>query len=148
MKKFKIRTIEDIALQFIKHNEPKKAEETSLNDTLKDSKLIIKKYVNSKNSDSVLGANDRVQLAQLNEIARIRVLNKHMANGVNIPCTDGVIIGTDVKIAANTTILPSTVIKGKTTIGSFCTIGPAAYIENSVIADSQVIRIESVVDKC
>ena len=54
MKKFKIRTIEDIALQFIKHNEPKKAEETSLNDTLKDSKLIIKKYVNSKNSDSVL----------------------------------------------------------------------------------------------
>ena len=54
MKKFKIRTIEDIALQFIKHNEPKKTDDISSNDTLKDSKLIIKKYVNSKNSDSVL----------------------------------------------------------------------------------------------
>ena len=54
MKKFKIRTIEDIARQFIKHNEPKKTDEISSNDTLKDSKLIIKKYVNSKNSDSVL----------------------------------------------------------------------------------------------
>lgn len=136
------------ALSKLKASE--KTGEYYLTDTIsiiKDSGKAVLSY-KAKNSDSVLGANDRVQLAQLNEIARIRVLNKHMANGVNIPCTDGVIIGTDVKIAANTTILPSTVIKGKTTIGSFCTIGPAAYIENSVIADSQVIRIESVVDKC
>ena len=46
-KKFKIKSIEDIALQFIKHNEPKKQEIIS-NDTIVDTKFFIKKYINSK----------------------------------------------------------------------------------------------------
>ncbi len=87
------------------------------------------------NADSVLGANDCIQLAQLNEIARKRILNEHMKNGVVIPCTDGVMIGKDVQIGANTVILPSSVIRGNTTIGSFCEIGPAALIENCKISD-------------
>ena len=55
-KKFKIITIEDIALQFIKNNEPKtyKNEIINLNDTLVDSKYFVKKHINSKNSDSML----------------------------------------------------------------------------------------------
>lgn len=94
----------------------------------------------AENSDSVLGANDCVQLSQLNEIARRRVLEKHMKNGVNIPCTDGVIIGTDVTIGANTVILPATVIRGKTSVGSFCEIGPAAVLEDAVVEDNSIIR--------
>ena len=82
----------------------------------------------AKNADSVLGANDCIQLEQLNEIARKRILHKHMKNGVNIPCTDGVIIGTDVEINSDTVILPSSVILGSTNIGSFCRIGPSALI--------------------
>ena len=38
-KKFKIKTIEDIAIQFIKHNEPKKYDEIGSNDTIVDSKV-------------------------------------------------------------------------------------------------------------
>ena len=90
----------------------------------------------AKNADSVLGANDCLQLSQLNEIARKRILQKHLKNGVNIPCTDGVIIGTDVQIEPNTTILPSSVILGNTKIGSFCFIGPSAFIENCNISDN------------
>ena len=93
----------------------------------------------AKNADSVLGANDCIQLSQLNEIARKRILEKHMKNGVNIPCTDGVIIGTDVEIEANTLILPSSVIRGNTKIGAFCSIGPAAFIENCIISDNKFI---------
>ena len=52
-KKFKIKSIEDIALQFIKHNEPKKQEIIS-NDTIVDSKFFVKKYLNSKKSNSSL----------------------------------------------------------------------------------------------
>lgn len=87
----------------------------------------------AENADSVLGANDCVQLAQLNEIARMRVLARHMKNGVVIPCTDGVIIGNDVEIGANTVILPATVIRGKTVIGSFQELGPAVLIEDQII---------------
>jgi len=50
-KKFKVITIEDIALQFIKHNEPTKKNIIGSNDTIVDSKCYIKKY---KNSDSLL----------------------------------------------------------------------------------------------
>lgn len=89
----------------------------------------------AENADSVLGANDCRQLSQLNEIARLRVLERHMLGGVNIPCTDGVIIGTDVEIGANTVILPATVICGKTSVGSFCRLGPAALIENCTLSD-------------
>lgn len=89
----------------------------------------------AENADSVLGANDCVQLEQLNEIARKRVLEAHMKNGVVIPCTDGIIIGTEVLISANTVILPACVIRGKTSIGSFCEIGPAALVENSTLSD-------------
>lgn len=93
----------------------------------------------ANNSDSILGANDCIQLAQLNEIARKRILNQHMKNGVNIPCTDGVIIGCDVEICANTTILPSTVIRGKTKIAQFCEIGPSVLIDSCNISEKSFI---------
>ena len=49
-KKFKIITIEDIALQFIKHNEPIEKDIIS-NDTIVDSKFYVKRY--NKSSDSL-----------------------------------------------------------------------------------------------
>lgn len=118
----------------------KKSEKTGefyLTDTIaiiKDSGNAVMSY-KAKNADSVLGANDCIQLAQLNEIARMRIIRKHMKNGVNIPCADGVMIGKDVVIDSNTTILPSTVIRGKTKIGSYCEIGPAALIDSCEIED-------------
>ena len=90
-------------------------------------------------SDVVLGANDRYQLYELNEIARKAILKKHMKNGVSIPCIDGVMISPDAEIGADTAILPGTIIKGKSSIGCFCIIGPNSIIENSVIHDNTVI---------
>lgn len=90
---------------------------------------------NSRVPDVVLGANDRIQLAKLNEIARASQLSRQMLEGVSIPCADGVIIGPDVDIGADTLILPGCVIKGKTVIGSNCVIGPNTWIEDSRIED-------------
>lgn len=87
------------------------------------------------NSEIVLGANNRVQLQQLNEIARRGVMRKLMLSGVSIPCADGVIISPDAKIGEDTEILPGTIIKGKTVIGKGCAIGPNGLIEDSVIGD-------------
>ena len=53
-KKFKIKTIEDIALQFIKHNEQRMNDLIGSNDTIVDSKYFVKKYIKTKNSDSLL----------------------------------------------------------------------------------------------
>lgn len=89
-----------------------------------------------ENSEVVLGANDRKQLNGLNTIMRKNINEGHMLNGVDIPCTDGVIIGKDVKIGNSTVILPNTIIIGNSVIGDGCTIGPNTYIDNSEIGNN------------
>ena len=52
-KKFKVKTIEDIALQFIRHTEPRiPQKKINSNDTIIDSKFYIKKY--KKNPEQIL----------------------------------------------------------------------------------------------
>ena len=92
-----------------------------------------------ENSEVVLGANDRKQLNILNNIMRRNINDSLMLCGVDIPCTDGVIIGKDVKIGSSTVILPNTIILGDTVIGENCTIGPNTYIDNSKIGDDVIL---------
>ena len=92
------------------------------------------------NDKVVLGANTRVQLLELNEIARKDELTKHMLNGVSIPCIDGVIIGPGVEIGADTVILPNTIIRGKTVIGKDCEIGPGSLLENTTVGDFNTLN--------
>lgn len=80
------------------------------------------------NPDIALGANDRRALAELNRIARDAVLERHYDSGVDIPMADGVIIGPNVKIGQDTTILPGTILCGNTVIGESCVIGPNTRI--------------------
>ncbi|MEG1849890.1 MAG: bifunctional UDP-N-acetylglucosamine diphosphorylase/glucosamine-1-phosphate N-acetyltransferase GlmU, partial [Oscillospiraceae bacterium] len=53
--------------------------------------------------------------------------------GVDIPLADGVMIGPNVTVGADTRILPGCILRGKTTIGARCVLGP-----NTVIADCRV----------
>jgi bifunctional UDP-N-acetylglucosamine pyrophosphorylase/glucosamine-1-phosphate N-acetyltransferase len=94
----------------------------------------------TENTDVVLGANTRKDLLHLNEVARWKVLEKHMENGVNFVCTDGIVIGKDVEIGAETTILPGTQLKGRTKIGSRSTIGPNCVIENCIVGEYVVLN--------
>ncbi len=92
-----------------------------------------------ENSEVVLGANDRKQLNDLNTIMRKKINDAHMLNGVDIPCTDGVIIGKDVKIGSSTVILPNTIIIGDTVVGNGCTIGPNSYLDNARVGNNVVL---------
>lgn len=94
----------------------------------------------TENGNVILGANDRLQLQQLNEIARKEIIEKHLLNGVDIPCTDGVMIGPDAVIGNETQILPNTIIKGKSTIGSNCVLGPNTFVVNGTIADGVTLN--------
>lgn len=86
-----------------------------------------------------LGANDRIQLNHLNTLMRDRINKKLMLEGVDIPCTDGVMIGKDVKIGNDTTILPNTIITGNTVIGHGCKIGPNCILNDAKIGDNAVL---------
>ncbi len=100
--------------------------------------ILIKSGLNAgayktKNPHTVLGANDRKGLLELNEIARKEVIEKQLENGVEFICTDGIIIERDVIIGAGTQILPGTILRGQTVIGEGCVIGPNCIIENTSV---------------
>lgn len=92
-----------------------------------------------ENNEVTFGANDRKQLNMLNNIMRRNINDNLMVNGVDIPCTDGVMIGKDVKIGSSTVILPNTIILGDTVIGENCTVGPNTYISNSTVGDDVIL---------
>lgn len=90
----------------------------------------------SSNADIIKGANDRRDLLELNTYARMAVINKHLINGVEFTCTDGVIIERSVEIGVGSEILPGTILRRGTKIGTGCRIGPYSVAENCTIGDN------------
>ncbi|HOS52491.1 MAG TPA: bifunctional UDP-N-acetylglucosamine diphosphorylase/glucosamine-1-phosphate N-acetyltransferase GlmU [Fervidobacterium sp.] len=91
----------------------------------------------------VSGVNDRIQLAQLESIARQRILESLMLSGVTIVDPESTFIGPDVEIEMDSIIHPFTIIEGRTIIGQDCDIGPYSHIVESKIGDNvKVVRSE------
>ncbi|MGL5972700.1 MAG: bifunctional UDP-N-acetylglucosamine diphosphorylase/glucosamine-1-phosphate N-acetyltransferase GlmU, partial [Oscillospiraceae bacterium] len=94
----------------------------------------------SENENIVLGANTKLDLINLNKIAKTNILNCHLNNGVEFIDFENIYISKDVKIGKGTFLLPGTILKGNTEIGENCVIGPNTLIENSEILNSTNIN--------
>lgn len=94
----------------------------------------------AENKYIILGANSRIDLNGLNLYARKKKIRELLENGVEFPCTDGIIIGCDVEIGQDTVILPGTIIRGKCRIGSNCEIGPNTLLEDTVVGDGVMLN--------
>ena len=93
---------------------------------------------------SVLGVNDRVELASAGAILNRRLCEEHMRAGVTIRDPATTYLEPDVVIGRDTVIQHGTQLSGATEIGAGCTIGPNCRIANARIGDD--VRItESVV---
>lgn len=83
----------------------------------------------------VLGINNRVELACLEDIQRQRIREYWMLAGVTISDPSSVMIDAGVVIGQDTLVLPNTMLLGNTVIGSGCEIGPGSVVKNSTIGD-------------
>lgn len=95
--------------------------------------------------ESMRGANTREELAALNEIARRRVFKRLYEAGVDIPVTDGVLIGPDVKIGNDTLILAGVQLTGHAAIGPNCIVGPFTTVSDSQIEEGCQIENSRIV---
>jgi bifunctional UDP-N-acetylglucosamine pyrophosphorylase/glucosamine-1-phosphate N-acetyltransferase len=100
---------------------------TSIFPLMIEEKLNVSTYV-SINSESILGANTPEQLADLNRIAKMKVIGNLKSNGVYVPYEESIIVGKNVEIGKGTAILSDVTILGETKIGRNCIIGPGTNI--------------------
>ncbi|MCI8622666.1 MAG: bifunctional UDP-N-acetylglucosamine diphosphorylase/glucosamine-1-phosphate N-acetyltransferase GlmU [Provencibacterium sp.] len=98
----------------------------------------------SENRDIVLGANDRRGLLKLNEIARRRVFDQLLEKGVNLLCTDGLIVSPDACIEPDATLYPGVIIKGNTRIGAGCVITSGSVVEDSVLGEGVTVNASQI----
>lgn len=111
---------------------------------LKQQGEVVSAHV-TENFSETLGVNDRVALAQAEQLMRDRINETHMRNGVSLINPANTYIGVDVKIGSDTVIQPGVILEGNTVIGEDCHIGPNSRITNSTIGDRTKVD-SSVVD--
>ncbi len=85
--------------------------------------------------ESVMGVNDRWQLAEAEQTLRLRILKSHALNGVTILDPATTYVGPDVRIGADTVLEPSTHLVGEVVVGSNCRLGPCTRIRDTEIGD-------------
>ncbi|WP_121249466.1 bifunctional UDP-N-acetylglucosamine diphosphorylase/glucosamine-1-phosphate N-acetyltransferase GlmU [Solirubrobacter pauli] len=82
-----------------------------------------------------LGVNDRVQLAEVRQIAQQRIHDRLQREGVAILDPASTHIDADVTIGQDTIVEPGTSLRGDTRIGEDCVVGPHTTITDSVLGD-------------
>jgi bifunctional UDP-N-acetylglucosamine pyrophosphorylase/glucosamine-1-phosphate N-acetyltransferase len=90
--------------------------------------------------EDLLGVNDRIELAQADDIARRRIKETHQTAGVSLVMPQTIVIDAGVSIGMDTTILPGSAIGSGACIGRRCVIGPYAVIDGDHIGDGAVVR--------
>jgi bifunctional UDP-N-acetylglucosamine pyrophosphorylase/glucosamine-1-phosphate N-acetyltransferase len=82
-----------------------------------------------------MGLNSRGGLAAVTRIMRARFVEHHLRAGVTFVDPATAYVDADVRIGADTVILPMTFLEGSTRVGASCSIGPATRIVDSAIGD-------------
>ena len=93
-----------------------------------------------------MGVNDRIQLAQVSEILRGRILEEHMKNGVTLVDPRNTYIDAGCTIGSDTVIYPNVTLEGRTEIGADVTLYPGSRIKDSVIGDGTDVQNSVILD--
>jgi bifunctional UDP-N-acetylglucosamine pyrophosphorylase/glucosamine-1-phosphate N-acetyltransferase len=102
--------------------------------------------VDVEDDQEILGINDRLQLANANDILQKRIKDKWLLSGVTMIDPGSITIDETVELAADVIIEPQTHLRGKTVIKSGCRIGPGSLIENSELGENVKVQYSVITD--
>ncbi|MDP9762602.1 bifunctional UDP-N-acetylglucosamine diphosphorylase/glucosamine-1-phosphate N-acetyltransferase GlmU [Deinococcus enclensis] len=97
-------------------------------------------------ADEVLGANDRLGLAELERIVQRRINEAHMRAGVSIPAPETVFIEDTVQLGRDVVIEPGVILRGQTRVADGVTLGAYSVVTDSVLAERVVVKAHSVLE--
>ena len=89
--------------------------------------------------NEILGINNRVELAQVDEILRRRKAHQLMIEGVTIERPDSVVIDLDVRVGRDVVIESGVRLLGTTLIGEGSVIGAGSVLTNAALGDRVLI---------
>lgn len=85
------------------------------------------------------GVNDRAQLAVAEAELRRRTNARWLAEGVTMVDPVHTYIDTGVRLGADVTLFPGTILQGDTVVGGRCEIGPHTRLVDTVVGDRSVV---------
>jgi len=94
----------------------------------------------------ISGVNDKIQLMEMEDSLRDKIIRKHLINGVTIHSPHTVVIGVDVKLKPGCVIKPGSIVIEKSVVEKNAIIGPYAEIKNSIIGEGAVVKFSRIKD--
>lgn len=122
----------DILINILKEN--KEVAFTDIIEIMKNKDLKIEIYSDVDHNE-IMEINDKFQLEKANQIARERVIEYHLQNGVTMIDKSSTYIDYGVELGIDTIIYPNCIIESGTVIGENCVIGPNSKITESRIGN-------------
>jgi bifunctional UDP-N-acetylglucosamine pyrophosphorylase / glucosamine-1-phosphate N-acetyltransferase len=89
--------------------------------------------------EETMGINDRIQLAEAEQIMRQQILRNLMLSGVTIEDPATTYVEVDVQVGQDSVLRPGTTLRGTTIIGERCEIGPGSLISDCTIGDECLV---------
>lgn len=107
----------------------------------------------SDDPDEMIGINNRIHLSRAEAVARRRINEQIMLNGVTLQDPDSTYIDATVQIGRDTVVMANTHLLGQTVIGENCTIGPNTVVRDSTIGNrcqiiASIIKEATMEDDC
>ena len=120
---------------------------------LPDVLTILKEMSNGKvqifkhrDPEEALGINNRVQLAEAEQILRDRVREAWMRAGVTMMDPATIYIDATAQLAPDVVLMPFTFIEGNTTIASGSVIGPFTRLQDVTVGENVTVSQATVID--
>jgi bifunctional UDP-N-acetylglucosamine pyrophosphorylase/glucosamine-1-phosphate N-acetyltransferase len=96
---------------------------------------------------SARGVNTRVDLMQVEQLARERILERHALNGVTFTSPQTTIVDADVQIGEDTVVGPGVSLYGSTRIGARCEVGAHVTATDAALGDEVTVS-HAVMNDC
>ncbi|MBC7461988.1 MAG: bifunctional UDP-N-acetylglucosamine diphosphorylase/glucosamine-1-phosphate N-acetyltransferase GlmU, partial [Thermoleophilia bacterium] len=91
-------------------------------------------------ADELIGINTRADLAIVEQIARLRILDELMLAGVTISMPHTVLIEPTVTVRPDAVIMPRTILRGRTRIEGGAVIGPDSELVDTVVESGATVE--------
>ena len=91
-------------------------------------------------ASELAGINDRSDLAELQMMLQLAIVQRHLEAGVTFDDPAAVIVEAGVQIAEDVTIGPNVILRGSTRIERDAVIGPGSQVIDSQVGERSIVR--------